>query len=577
MKVVEERLPAWRAYVVALVLALLTLALIARVLSLQLLDSERGASFLQKQGSARIVRTTEIPATRGMITDRRGEPLAVSTPVISLWINPSQFYAAERSGAERMPELAAALGRDVDGLSALLEKNRHKQFLYLQRNMIPADARVILDQRFPGVAGQRDYRRFYPAGEITAQLVGMTNIDDRGIEGLELAFDHVLAGVPGRKQFIRHSRGNAAVRDIGELQAAQPGQDLHLSIDLRLQHALFEVLRETVTRLDASSATVVTLDSRTGEVLAMVTYPSYNPNRRGSSTGGHSRNRALTDMIEPGSTIKPFTLAAALETGRYHLDTPIETSPGRIRVGPKVLPDPVNYGTLTVDQVLAKSSQVGITKIALDMGHEPLWSLLQRVGFGVDAGTGFPGESMGLLPVRHRWRPIEQATLAFGYGLTITPLQLARAYTIFANDGVLRPASLLRVDGEVLGETVLAPEIARSLLGSLQRVTTNYGTGSRARVPGYSVAGKTGTVHKVGMGGYSANRYMALFAGIAPADAPRIVTVVMVDEPKGALYQGGTVAAPLFSASVREALRLLHISPQAEAVAAAALRKGRGV
>jgi len=572
MKRTAANLSGARQLVVGIVILLMLLVLMGRVMSLQLLDSERGASFLQQQGSVRSVRSTEIPAHRGMITDRHGEPLAVSTPVISLWVNPSLL-----AGSARIPELAAALELDAEALAARIEQHRGRQFIYLKRHMMPMAARSVIEQRFPGVQGQREYRRYYPAGEVTAQLIGITNVDDRGIEGLELAFDQWLAGSPGLKQYIKHLRGDA-VRDIGELRAAQPGKDIALSIDLRLQHALYRVLEKAVTEFNASAGTVVTLDSRTGEVLAMVNFPSYNPNRRGNVQAGHGRNRAMTDMMEPGSTIKPFTLAAALGTGRYAMETVIDTSPGRIRVGPKVLPDPVNYGALTVDQVLQKSSQVGVTKIALDVGHEPLWDLLQRLGIGDDTGTGFPGESMGLLPVRNRWRPIEQATLAFGYGLTVTPLQLARAYTIFANNGALVPVSLLRLDPEErpAGEPVISAAIAQQLLASLEKVTTTYGTGSRARVQGYAVAGKTGTVHKVGSQGYEDSRYMALFAGIAPANDPRLITVVMVDEPKGRVYQGGTVAAPLFAASVRQALRLLHIAPQeAAVVAAAATAPGR--
>lgn len=558
--------PAWRFYLVVAVLVALMALLLGRVLSLQVLNTDRGREFLQNQGQMRAVRTAEIPAYRGVITDRRGEPLAVSTPVISIWADPVQL-----AGSERLPELATALGMPLSVLEKKLADYAGKRFMYLQRHRVPADARDILARKIRGVYGEREYQRYYPAGEVASQVVGFTNVDGAGIAGLELSYDDWLRGIPGKKQYIKDLHGDA-VRDIGVLEPARPGRDLKLSIDLRLQYLQHRELQRAVAQTRADSGTIVTLDAHTGEVLAMVNHPVYNPNARQSFKPGNTRNRAMTDEYEPGSTMKPLTLVAALESGRYSLETLVDTSPGRIRVGRKVLPDPRNYGEITVSRIVEKSSQVGVTKIALDIGHEPVWNAFQRMGIGQPLGTGFPGEGTGLLPSRPRWRKIEEVTLAFGYGLTVTPLQLARAYTVFANGGVLRPVSLLALEeGELSpGEQVMSPAVASKVLTVLHRVTGDEGTASRARVPGYEVGGKTGTVHQVGAQGYIDDKYRALFAGVAPAENPRIVTVVVLNGPKGDEYGGGAVAAPVFGRVARGALRLLHVPPQAPATSVAA-------
>ena len=559
-----------RFYLVLVVLVILLVALVGRILSLQIIDTERGYEFLQGQGAMRSVRTAEIPADRGVITDRRGEPLAVSTPVISLWANPSVLVQSERLG-----ELAAALGVEQAALEKRLERYRGKQFMYLQRHMVPADARDILALKIKGVRGEREYRRFYPAGEVAAQLVGITNVDDQGIAGLELAYEDWLKGVPGKKQYIKDLHGEV-VRDIGVLQPARPGKDLTLSIDLRLQYLQHRELQKAVVAAGAESGTIVTLDAHTGEVLAMVNYPGYNPNSRQAADPAAMRNRAMTDVYEPGSTMKTLTLVAALESGRFTPQTMIDTSPGRIRVGPKVYPDPRNYGLISVSRIIEKSSQVGVTKIALDLGHEPIREVFARFGIGAPVATGFPGESAGSLPDRQRWYATDKVSLAFGYGISATPLQLARAYSAFANDGVQQPVSLLALEGEVsAGERVVSSQIAREVLGVLHAVTGEHGTGKKARVPGYPVGGKTGTVHKVGPGGYIDDEYVALFAGIAPIDNPRIVTVVVINGPQGEAYGGGAAAAPVFSTVTRGAMRLLDIPPtDIEALAAAAAAAG---
>ena len=552
----KQPLSLWRFYVVVAILCSLLALLVGRVLSLQVLDMERGRQFLQDQGAMRSVRTAEIPAYRGVISDRRGEPLAVSTPVVSIWANPGLLR-----GSERIGELARALGMSEVDLRTKLTRYEGKQFMYLQRHRVPADAREILEMRIRGVYGEREYRRFYPAGEVAAQLVGFTNVDDQGIAGLELAYNDWLQGEPGKKKYIKDLHGEV-VRDIGVLEPARPGRDLTLSIDLRLQYLLHRELQKAVTASRAASGTIVTLDSRTGEILAMVNYPVYNPNSRRGVKPANMRNRAMTDVYEPGSTMKSLTLVAALESGRYTPETVIDTSPGRIRVGRKVYPDPRNYGEISVTRIIQKSSQVGVTKIALDLGHEPIRDVFSRFGIGQPPGTGFPGESAGRLPDRRRWHATEKVSLAFGYGITATPLQIASAYSAFANGGVRLPVSLLALEGELPeGEQVVSATIASQVLRVLQAVTEDDGTARRARVPGYRVGGKTGTVHKVGPAGYIDDKYVALFAGVAPAENPRLVTVVVINEPQGDDYGGGAAAAPVFSRVTQGALRLLNVPP----------------
>jgi cell division protein FtsI (penicillin-binding protein 3) len=561
----SQPMSLWRFYLVVAVLCCLLALLVWRVLSLQILDLERGYEFLQDQGAMRSVRTAEIPAYRGVISDRRGEPLAVSTPVVSIWANPQIL-----KDSERLEELAQALGMELGDLQDKLARYDRKQFMYLLRHQVPAHARNILDKGIGGVFGEREYRRFYPAGEIAAQLVGFTNVDGQGIAGVELAYNDWLQGKLGKKKYIKDLHGEV-VRDIGVIQPAQPGKNLTLSIDLRLQTMQHRELQRAVTALDAESGTVVTLDIHTGEVLAMVNYPVYNPNGSKADSPASMRNRAVTDTYEPGSIMKSLTMVAALESGLYTPETVIDTSPGRIRVGPKVYPDPRNYGEISLTRVLQKSSQVGVTMIALELGHEPIWEVFNRFGIGTSPGTGFPGESGGNLPNRPRWYATDKVSLAFGYGITATPLQVASAYSVFANGGVQQRVSLLALEGEVPeGKRVISRDTAAQLLSMLHAVTNDDGTARKARVPGYQVGGKTGTVHKVGPQGYEAHKYVALFAGIAPIEQPRIVTVVVINDPKGERYGGGAVAAPLFSKMTSATLRLLNIPPSGlDAVSAA--------
>ena len=548
--------PRWRYVVVLAALCILALLVVAKLTSLQVLDMEHGREFLKYQGDKRTVRTSEIPAYRGVITDRRGEPLAVSTPVVSIWADPQMLRTSERLG-----ELAQALEMEEDDLQKRLDRYASKRFMYLRRHETPPDAREVLDLGVSGVYGRREYRRFYPAGEVAAQLVGITNVDGEGLTGLEKAYDEWLQGIPGKRKYLKSLSGEMA-RDIGVMQPARPGKGLQLSIDLRLQVLQHREVQRAVIALGAKSGTAVTLDSRTGEVLAMVNYPGFNPNSRKGNDPDGMRNRALTDAYEPGSTMKVFTLVAALESGLYTPETMIDTSPGRIRVGRKVYPDPRNYGEISLSRVIEKSSQVGVTKMALELGHEPIWEVFNRFGIGQPLGTGFPGERSGQLPNRTRWHVTEKVSLAFGYGITTTPLQLASAYSALANHGVQMPVSLLALQGDTPdGNRLISEEIADQVLKVLEAVTGEHGTARKARVPGYAVGGKTGTVHKVGPEGYQDDKYIAFFAGVAPAHDPRIVTVVVINEPQGESYGGGSAAAPVFSAVTEGALRLLNIAP----------------
>lgn len=546
----------WRFYFVSLLLGTLLLVLTGRVLSLQVLDTKYGRDFLQNQGEMRSVRTAELPAYRGVITDRRGEPLAVSTPVVSVWANPQILI-----GSERLPELAQALSMQLPELERKLKRYANKQFMYLKRHQEPPVARAVLERNIEGVFGEREYQRFYPAGEAAAQVVGFTNVDGAGIEGVEFAYNDWLRGTPGKKKYIKDLHGDM-VRDIGVLEAASPGKDLALSIDLRLQTMQHRELRKAVLQLGAESGSVVTLDSRTGEVLAMVNFPAFNPNKRKDADASGVRNRAVTDAYEPGSTVKALTLVAALESGRYTPHTLIDTAPGSIRVGRKVYVDPSDYGEISITRIIQKSSQVGVTKMAMDLGHEPIWDVFSRFGIGEPPGTGFPGEAPGKLPNRPRWHMTEKVSLAFGYGITTSPLQLASAYSVFANDGVRLPVSMLALEGDLpMGERVIAQDTAAQVLAVLHAVTGEDGTAGRARIPGYQVGGKTGTVHKVGPGGYIPDKYVALFVGVAPIANPRIVTVVVINEPQGDSYGGGSAAAPVFATLTQGALRILNIAP----------------
>ncbi len=543
---------AWRFWLVVCAFTCLALVVTGRLFYLQVEDQ----GFLQDQGDRRVVRMEKIPAYRGIIEDRNGEPLAVSTPVVSLWANPQELISAP----EKWSQLGEQIGLPEDRVREKLMANRDKQFIYLKRHVNPAKAEQVLEQGIPGVYGTEEHRRYYPAGEVASHVVGFTNIDEQGQEGMELSFDRALQGSEGKKMVIKDLR-RRIVKDVGLIEPASSGRDIALSIDLRAQYLAYRELLTAVTEYNAASGSAVAINIKTGEVLAIVNQPSYNPNNRGRDDVPNFRNRALTDVFEPGSTMKPFTVAAALESGKWKPHSKIDTSPGFLRVGRKSIRDMNNYGVIDLGKIIAKSSNVGASKLALSMEPEALSQFFRTLGLGQATGVGFPGESVGYLPARERWSPIEVATLSYGYGLSVTTLQLAQAYAILGAGGIKRPVSLLKVDGPVLGERVMSEHVARDVIYMMEGVVEEHGTAKKARVPGYRVAGKTGTVHKVSSNGYEDHRYLALFAGIAPVDDPQIALVVVIDDPKGDSYYGGLVAAPVFSRVMSGLLRVQNVPP----------------
>lgn len=538
-----------RVYLFMGLFVLLALGMGTRVVYLHAVERD----FLKGQGDARTVRMERINAHRGMVTDRQGKPLAVSSPVTSLWANPEELLAAEDRAS-----LAPLFDVTIEEFEGRLRRNADREFIYLRRHMPPPAAEDILELGVRGVYEEREYHRFYPAGEVAAHIVGFTNIDDRGQEGIELSFDQWLRGDPGKKKVLKNLHGDI-VRDIRPVKEPKPGKSLELSVDLRLQYLAYRELKSAVSAHRAESGTAIILDVATGEVLAMVNQPSYNPNNREQLDLGAVRNRAMTDVFEPGSTVKPLTVAVALEQGVLRPDSRIDTSPGFIHVDGKTIPDPRNYGELDLGDIIAKSSQVGITRVALALDEFEVWEMFRSVGFGEGTSIGFPGESNGFLPNHRRWTDIERVTFAYGYGLTVTPLQLAKAYLTIARGGDRIDVSMLR-NAETSRSRVMSENTAYELRRMLERVTVE-GTGTGAQVDGYSVAGKTGTARKVGESGYEDTRHLAFFAGMAPVERPRVVALVMINEPKEGGYGGGAVAAPVFSRIIEGALRLLNVPP----------------
>jgi cell division protein FtsI (penicillin-binding protein 3) len=535
-------------------LVLIAIALVVRAVDLQMFDE----GFLEGQGDARFTRVAKLSAVRGGIYDRNGEPLAASTPVDTVWACPPEVMRA----ADQIPRLAEALNRDKKWLTQVITSNLDREFVYLVRHMRPSDAQQVADLKIPGVYLLREYQRFYPAGEVTGHLLGFTKkYDDIGQEGLELAYDRWLGAQAGAKRVIQDRYGRT-VEDVESIRAPRPGEDLITSIDLRIQYLAYRELKAAVLEQQAKGGSVVVLDVDTGEVLAMVNQPAYNPNDRDQVAASRYRNRAATDIFEPGSSIKPFVAAAGIASGRYHPDTIIDTSPGMVQIGWKKIPDKHNLGAIPLTTVLAKSSNVGMTKMAMTLTPQSMYQTLRAFGFGDVTGSGFPGESAGLLYDASHWRKIEQATISYGYGLSVTPLQLARAYAILGAGGIRRPVSLRRVDGPVPGERVIDESTAHELLQMMESVVAQDGaTGTRASLVGYRVAGKTGTAWTADAGGYSAQRYKASFGGVVPASHPRLAALVVIDEPGGKLVYGGDVAAPVFANVMAGALRLLGVPP----------------
>ena len=546
------KLEGWRSRLV-LVLVIAGFALLAaRAFYLQALDT----TFLQAKGEARYTRVVEMPASRGPVRDRNGQLLAVSTAVESIWATPDDLEEVE---ADKLRDLARALGMDVAEIRQKIAR-KDRQFAFLKRQISPEQAAKVMALRVPGVFQQREYRRYYPAGEVMAHVVGFTGIEDNGQEGIELAAEERLAGVPGSRKVIKDRKGRI-VEDVESLRAPRDGEAVTLAIDQRLQFLAHRELKSAVEATKAKAGSLVILDAKTGEVLALVNQPDYNPNNRANVTGRQTRNRSVTDLFEPGSTLKPFTVAAALDSGVVTPDTPIQTAPGTFTIGAATISDSHPMGLLTVAQVIQKSSNIGTAKIQLAMPAERMGTLYRELGFGLPPRTGFPGEAKGLLRPWSQWRPIEQATMSYGHGIAVSLLQVARAYTIFTNDGQLLPLSLMRRDALPIGKQLITGKAAREVTRMMEMAAMPGGTAPRAQVPGYRVAGKTGTANKPENGGYSEHKFVSSFVGFGPVSNPRFIVAVMLDEPAGARYFGGDVSAPVFSSVMGNALRVMSVAP----------------
>jgi len=556
MMKLEGALYPWRFRVVIGLLALMVGAICWRIIDLQVVDRD----FLKGQGDARSLRHIPIPAHRGLITDRNGEPLAVSTPVTTLWANPKEMQASK----ERWPQLAAALGQNVQQLTERLTQQANKEFIYLVRGLTPEQGQHVLDLKVPGVYGLEEFRRFYPAGDVTAHMVGFTDLDDHGREGVELAYDEWLAGVPGKRQVIKDRRGRL-IKDIQVTKNAKAGKTLALSIDLRLQYLATRELRNAIAEQDAKAGSLVIMDVKTGEVLAMVNQPTYNPNNRRSMFPAAMRNRAIIDVFEPGSTVKPISMSAALQSGRWKPTDKVEVYPGSLQIGRYTIKDVSRSEgpILDLTGILINSSNVGMSKIAFDIGGEAIYRVMSQVGLGQYTGLGFPGERVGNLPNHREWRKAETATLSYGYGVSVTALQLVHAYAALANDGKMVPLSILKVDKAPEAVQAIPKETAETIQGMLQQVIEAPRGVFRAQVPFYHVAGKSGTARKatVGSKGYTENAYRSLFAGFGPMSDPRYAIVVVIDEPGKGGYFGGLVSAPVFSKVMSGTLRLMNVPP----------------
>ena len=544
------KLPAWRRRVLLIGVLALFAGLFMRGIYLQSLHKD----FLQQKGDARYSRSMVLQAHRGKITDRNGELLAISSPVESVWASPPDVEINTKQKSA-LAKLIGVKNTDIDKKIA----NREREFVYLKRRLSPDAAAKVMSLEIPGVFLQREYKRFYPAGDVTAHLVGFTGIDDNGQEGFELAQNTMLSGKAGSRRVIQDRQGHI-VEDLEAVKVPQEGHDLVLSIDRRLQYLAFRELAKAVELHKAKAGAVVILDAKTGEVLAMVNLPTYNPNNP-INIKGKTRNRAITDMFEPGSTMKPVTASAAMQFGDYTPTTKIQTAPGHMSIGPATIHDSHVHGVLTVAEVIQKSSNVGAAKMALSLKREELWSAFNQLGFGARSNIGFPGEAAGILRPYKTWRPIEQATMSFGHGISVTLLQLARAYTVFANEGELKPVSLTKLTESPVGHQVFSAQVANDVKDMLELVVQPGGTALRAQVAGYRVGGKTGTAHKIGAHGYEDDKYVASFVGIAPASNPRLIMAVMIDEPDIAKdqYYGGVAAAPVFAAVMADALRMLAV------------------
>ncbi|AUG05949.1 cell division protein [Pseudomonas sp. S09G 359] len=556
MMKLEGALYPWRFRLMLGLLALMVGAIAWRIVDLQVVDRD----FLIGEGNARSLRHIPIPAHRGLITDRNGEPLAVSTPVTTLWANAKELQVAK----DKWPALAAALGQDPKALSERLEAQANKEFIYLVRGLTPEQGQQVLDLKVPGVYGIEEFRRFYPAGETTAHMVGFTDIDDHGREGVELAYDEWLAGVPGKRQVIKDRRGRL-IKDVQVTKNAKAGKPLALSIDLRLQYLANRELRNAIIENGAKAGSLVIMDVKTGEILAMVNQPTYNPNNRRNLQPAMMRNRAMIDVFEPGSTMKAISMSAALETGRWKPSDKVEVYPGTLQLGKYTIRDVsrTEGPVLDLTGILINSSNVGMSKVAFDIGGETIYHLAQKIGLGQPTGLDFPGERVGNLPNYRDWKKAETATLSYGYGLSVTAIQLAHAFSVLANNGRMVPLSLIHVDEAPKATQVIPENVAKTMQGMLQQVIEAPRGVFRAQVPAYHVAGKSGTARKTSVGtkGYAENSYRSLFAGFGPMSDPRYAIVVVIDEPSKAGYFGGLVSAPVFSKVMSGTLRLMNITP----------------
>ncbi|PCJ51165.1 MAG: peptidoglycan glycosyltransferase FtsI [Gammaproteobacteria bacterium] len=557
-------IPVWRYYLVLGACLSMFAGLGVRAAWIQVIDND----FLKSQGENRTVRYQGITSHRGIITDRNGVELASSIPIKSLWVNPSRLFEEQEKYTDffettAWAQLASLVDMSVMELNSWLGDPRRnkKQRVWLKRQLEPSRSAIIRRLKIPGINLEQESRRYYPTAEVTAHLVGFTDIDEKGISGIEKAYDERLQSENGRRKIIKDRKGNP-IEQVDIIETAQSGEDLALSIDIRIQTSAYQYLKAAVKRVNAKAGSVVVLDIDTGEVLAMANQPSYNPNNNKTRVANSTRNRAMTDVFEPGSTVKPLTAISALTSGKYYSNSKIDTSPGLIRVGGRWVRDGRNHGVMSVSDVIKKSSNVGVTRIALNLTDDEFLESFYKVGFGVDNATGFPGESTGHLNIRKNWSAIEKATLSFGYGLDVSALQLAKAYAVLGGLGTSRPVSLLKVQGPIVGQQVIDPYIARQVIGMMEQVVTTGGTGKKAQVAGYRVSGKTGTSRKtiVGVGGYG-DDYFAVFAGVAPVRNPRLAIVVVIDDPQGDAYYGGDVAAPVFAEVMEHALRTLNIAP----------------
>ncbi len=542
-------LPAWRSRMLGALLLLSFLGLVVRAIYLQGMHND----FLQQKGELRYSRVIEISAHRGMITDRHGEPLAISTPVESVWASPRDIDATPG----QLKKLANLIRMDVVEVRKRIS-DQQRDFVYLRRHLPPDITAKVVELDIPGIFLKREFRRYYPTGELTAHMLGFTDIDDNGQEGIELGWQDTLAGKSGSRRVIKDRKGRI-VEDVESILEPKPGQDIALSIDSKIQYLAYRELKQAMEINKAKAGEIVVLDTQTGEVLALVNLPTYNPNNRIKTNSGRARNRVLTDVFEPGSTLKPFTVASALEAGGIKPDTIFQTAPGTLTIGKATISDSHREGPLTVAQVIQKSSNVGAAKIALTLSPQTLWETFSRSGFGASTGSGFPGEVNGKLRPYQTWRPIEQATMSYGHGIAVNLLQLARAYTLFSEEGKLKPVSLLKVNTPVVGKQVISRDTALAVSKMLEMVVQPGGTAPLAQISGYRVAGKTGTSHKLEGKGYAKDRYIATFVGYAPVSKPRLIIAVMLDEPSAGQYFGGTVAAPVFSQVMVGALRILNV------------------